>query len=70
LADCGINLSDAYRLFLTQVVRHGGLPFSVKVPNAETIEAMQEARELVGKSGENVYELMDGLEKEAPRQAR
>jgi DNA-damage-inducible protein J len=50
LAECGLNLSDAYRLFLTQVVRQGGLPFAVKVPNAETIEAMQEAHDLVGQS--------------------
>jgi hypothetical protein len=31
---------------------------------------MQEARDLEGKSGKNVYELIDELEKEAPRQAR
>ena len=36
LADCGLNISDAVRLFLRQVVTQRGLPFSVKVPNATT----------------------------------
>lgn len=34
LADCGLNVSDAVRLFLRQVVAQRGLPFDVKVPNA------------------------------------
>lgn len=66
LADCGLNLSDAYRLFLKQVVRHGGLPFEVKVPNVETIQAMKEVIELSAKPGKNIYEMIDELEK-APK---
>ena len=34
LTECGLNLSDAIRLFLRQVVAHHGLPFDVKAPNA------------------------------------
>lgn len=44
LASNGLSLSDAIRLFLRQVVAQGGLPFEVKVPNAKTRAAMQEAR--------------------------
>lgn len=44
LADCGLNLSDAIRLFLRQVVINNGLPFEIKVPNATTRAAMEEAR--------------------------
>ncbi len=44
LAECGLNLSDAIRLFLRQVVVKNGLPFELKVPNAITRAAMEEAR--------------------------
>ena len=37
LADSGLNLSDAIRLFLRQVVAQRGLPFEVKQPNAATL---------------------------------
>ena len=46
LADCGLNISDAVRLFLRQVVTQRGLPFSVKVPNATTRAALEEGRQL------------------------
>jgi DNA-damage-inducible protein J len=32
LAACGLELSDAIRLFLRKVVDHGGLPFAVRSP--------------------------------------
>jgi len=44
LAACGLNLSDAIRLFLHQVVAQKRLPFDVKTPNPTTIAAMREAR--------------------------
>ena len=47
LADCGLNISDAVRLFLRQVVTQRGLPFSVKVPNATTRAALEEGRQLL-----------------------
>ena len=47
LADCGLNISDAVRLFLRQVVTQRGLPFSVKVPNAATRAALEEGRQLL-----------------------
>jgi len=42
-AKLGITLTEAIGLFLKQVELHRGLPFSVSVPNAETIAAMKEA---------------------------
>jgi DNA-damage-inducible protein J len=50
LADCGLNVSDAVRLFLRQVVTQRGLPFEIKVPNATTVAALHEGRKLL-KSG-------------------
>jgi DNA-damage-inducible protein J len=43
LNNLGLNASDAIRLFYTQIVLADGLPFPVKIPNAETIQAMKEA---------------------------
>ena len=44
LADLGLDLSGAIRLFLRQVVEVGGLPFEVKKPSPATVAAMMEAR--------------------------
>jgi DNA-damage-inducible protein J len=71
LAQCGLTLSDAIRLFLKQVVLHNGLPFEVKVPNAETRAAMEEARSITRARFGSGKELIDDLEKKArPRKAR
>lgn len=40
----GIKPAQAINLFFHQVVLHGGLPFDVKVPNADTVEAMEELK--------------------------
>lgn len=42
----GLSVSDAVRVFLTRVVSDQGMPFALQVPNAETRQAMQEAREI------------------------
>ena len=42
-SDMGLTMSEAIRLFLTQTVAQGGLPFVVRTPNAKTKLAMQEA---------------------------
>jgi len=38
----GFTSSDAVRMFFHQVVISNGLPFDVKLPNAETIQAMED----------------------------
>jgi DNA-damage-inducible protein J len=43
LGRLGLNASDAIRLFYTQITLSHGLPFPVKVPNAETRKAMRDA---------------------------
>jgi DNA-damage-inducible protein J len=63
LASCGLNLSDAIRLFLRQVVAQEGLPFEVKVPNATTRSAMREARSMRAAKFESAEALFDDLEK-------
>lgn len=44
LAAMGLTVSDAFRIMLTRVAREKALPFDPLIPNAETIEAMKEAR--------------------------
>ena len=44
LAAMGLTVSDALRMMLTRVAREGALPFEPLVPNAETIEAIRDAR--------------------------
>lgn len=39
-----ISLSDAVNIFLSQAVLEQSLPFQVKIPNKETIKAMQEVK--------------------------
>lgn len=64
LAAMGLTVSDAVRLMLTRVARDKALPFEPLVPNAETIEAMKEARR-GGLPGVNsIEELMDALNAE------
>ncbi len=71
LAQCGLTLSDAIRLFLRQVVLHNGLPFEVKVPTAETRAAMEEARSITRARFHDGKALIDDLEtKSRPRKAR
>jgi DNA-damage-inducible protein J len=61
LAAMGLTVSDAFRILLTRVAREKALPFEPLVPNAVTIEAMQEARRGGLKSFATVEDLMADL---------
>ncbi len=43
LASMGLTVSDAVRVFLTRVVADQALPFAIKVPNAASRAAINEA---------------------------
>jgi len=40
----GMSATEAITLFYRQVALHHGLPFEVRIPNAETREAIRQAR--------------------------
>jgi len=61
LASMGLTVSDAVRLLLTKVAKEHALPFDPLVPNAETVEAMKEARRGNLQSFEDVDALMADL---------
>lgn len=47
-SELGLSTTEAITLFYRQVTLHRGLPFDVKVPNAETLKALRQARDGVG----------------------
>ena len=48
LRELGMSATEAITLFYKQVTMHRGLPFEVKVPNADTGEALQQAESGAG----------------------
>ena len=46
LASMGLSVSDAVRILLKRVVNDQAFPLELKVPNAQTRAAMEEAREI------------------------
>lgn len=56
----GMGLSDAFNIFLSQSVMERGIPFEIKIPNNETVQAIKDARE-----GKNMTKIsLDDLKKE------
>lgn len=46
-SDLGITMTNAMTMFLKQSVRTQGIPFEItRIPNAETVAAMQEAERI------------------------
>jgi DNA-damage-inducible protein J len=43
LADNGLDIPTAIRIYFAKILRVGGIPFDVRTYNAETIAAMEEA---------------------------
>ncbi len=57
-AEMGLSTTDAVRMFLMQSINHGGLPFtpSARVPNEETLEALNEKGGQSFKTLKDMYE--------------
>ena len=63
LATMGLTVSDAVRLMLTKVAKENSLLFVIWQPNAETIAAMQEARNGNLETFDSLDDLMKALNK-------
>lgn len=66
LAAMGLSVSDAVRIFLKRVVNDQAFPLELKVPNAETRVAMEEARAIMQAGTarfDSAEALIDDLEK-------
>ena len=57
----GLSVSDAIRLLLVRVAEEQRLPFDVKVPNRETLDAVRELEEGKGKRFDSAEELFRDL---------
>ena len=44
-SELGLSTTEAITLFYKQVTLHRGLPFTVRMPNVETIEALRQSRD-------------------------
>ena len=70
LAEMGLSVSDAIRVFLMRVVADKQMPIVLKSPNVETREAMAEADEIIKSRRDrfnSASELFDDLEKKQPQ---
>lgn len=63
LATMGLTVSDAVRILLKRVVNDQAFPLELKVPNAQTRAAMEEARAMMQARFESADALLDDLEK-------
>ncbi|MCF8130002.1 MAG: type II toxin-antitoxin system RelB/DinJ family antitoxin [Deltaproteobacteria bacterium] len=63
LKELGISISTAYEMFYRQIIAHNGLPFDVRIPNSETVRAMQEARKGEGKAYDSVKGLFEDCDR-------
>ncbi len=63
--ELGLDMSSAVNIFLHQCILHGGLPFTVEVPeyNQNVISAMEEARKISRDPDIKGYNNMDDLKK-------
>lgn len=61
LAAMGLSVSDAIRMMLRRVAEEKRLPFEVKVPNAESLQAKHELESGKGKRFKSADGLFDDL---------
>jgi len=62
LAAMGLTISDAIRILLLRVADEKRLPFEVKIPNAESRQAMRDLRAGEGKKSASAAALFKELD--------
>ena len=67
-SDVGMTMTTAFNLFAKKVVRENRIPFEISgdIPNAETIEAMNEVQRMkadptIGRTYSDVDQMMEDL---------
>ena len=61
LSEMGLSVSDAIRMLLVRVAREKALPFDVKIPNEETVAAIEELRRGEGFRADGIDDLLAQL---------
>ncbi|MBP3359898.1 MAG: type II toxin-antitoxin system RelB/DinJ family antitoxin [Clostridia bacterium] len=59
----GMNMTTAFNIFLRQSVREGRIPFDITIntPNAETVAALLESRQLMSEPNVKAFDVEDAL---------
>lgn len=58
LHDMGIPITQVVNMLFRQIIRENGVPLSMHIPNAETIEAIEEIRNGGGETFESAREMI------------
>ena len=61
LRSLGLSVSTSLELFYRQVIAHRGLPFELRIPNEETMNAIENSRKGKGKVFATPQELFEDL---------
>lgn len=63
--ELGLSMSSAVNIFLRQTIREKGIPFALtlNVPNAETVEAIEEGRRIAYDKDVKGYKSIEELKK-------
>ena len=64
LSTLGVSTTDAITMLFRQVVLNKGLPFSVRIPNSETINAIRAANAKSGSHYESISQLLGEIDEE------
>ena len=54
LENLRVNMSDAIKIYLQQIILNNGIPFEVRIPNRKTLKAMADVD-----AGRNLIEVAD-----------
>lgn len=61
LKELGISISAAYEMFYRQIIAHHGMPFDLRIPNKNTLQAMKDARDGKGKMYDSVEKMFKDM---------
>ena len=61
LKELGLSVSKSFELYYRQIIAHRGLPFDLRIPNEQTIRAIDNSRQGKGKSFPSAEKLFEDL---------
>jgi len=63
LSQLNITLSEAIAIYLRQIILHRGIPFEIKIPNKDTLQAIEELESGGGAKLSSVKDLFEELKR-------
>jgi len=62
LKELGLSVSKSFELYYRQIIAHQGLPFDLRVPDEQTMRAINNSRQGKGKAFPSTDKLFDDLD--------